>query len=104
MVFRGERAIASGWFQRAARILEGAELCAAHGWLDAVLGYMAIAEGDQAKARELSVRARELGRRLGVVSLEMFALSVEGVALVTEGEIPGGHALPRRGRGGGAGG
>ena len=89
-VFRGERAIASGWFQRAARILEGAELCAAHGWLDAVLGYMAIAEGDQAKARELSVRARELGRRLGVVSLEMFALSVEGVALVTEGDIPGG--------------
>ena len=89
-VFRGERAIASGWFQRAARLLEGAELCAAHGWLDAVLGYIAIAEGDQAKARELSVRARELGRRLGVVSLEMFALSVEGVALVTEGDIPGG--------------
>ena len=89
-VFRGEHAIASGWFQRAARILEGAELCAAHGWLDAVLGFMAIAEGDQAKARELSVRARELGRRLGVVSLEMFALSVEGVALVTGGDIPGG--------------
>jgi LuxR family transcriptional regulator, maltose regulon positive regulatory protein len=89
-VFRGESAIASGWLQRAARILEGAELCAAHGWLDAVRGFMAIAEGDQAKARELSVRARELGRRLGVVSLEMFALSVEGVALVTEGDIPGG--------------
>ena len=65
---------------------------------------MAIAEGDQAKARELGVRARELGRRLGVVSLEMFALSVEGVALVTEGEIAGRHGLPRRGRGRGAGG
>ena len=79
-----------GWFQRAARLLEGAELCAAHGWLDALLGYMAIAEGDQAKAIELSVRARELGRRLGVVSLEMFALSVEGVALVTEGQTQAG--------------
>ena len=90
MVLRGERAIASGWFRRAARILEGAELCAEHGWLDALLGYTAIGEGDQPKARELGVRARELGRRLGVVSLEMFALSVEGVALVTEGETEAG--------------
>ena len=90
MVLRGERAIASGWFRRAARILEGAEPCAEHGWLDALLGYMAIGEGDQPKARALGVRARELGRRLGVVSLEMFALSVEGVALVTEGETQAG--------------
>jgi ATP/maltotriose-dependent transcriptional regulator MalT len=90
MVLGGERAIASGWFRRAARILEGAEVCAEHGWLDALLGYMAIAEGDQPKARELGVRAREIGRRLGVVSLEMFALSVEGVALVTEGETRAG--------------
>jgi LuxR family transcriptional regulator, maltose regulon positive regulatory protein len=90
LVLRGERAIANGWFQRAARILEGVELCPEHGWLDALLGYMAMVEGDQPKARELGVRARDLGRRLGVVSLEMFALSVEGVALVTEGEIRAG--------------
>ncbi len=54
-----------------------------------MLGYIAIAEGDQAKARELSMRAREsaAGRAWFV---EMFVLSVEGVALVTEGDIPGG--------------
>jgi LuxR family transcriptional regulator, maltose regulon positive regulatory protein len=90
LVLRGERAIANGWFQRAARTLEGLELCPEHGWLDALLGYMAVVEGDQARAKELAVRARKLGRRLAVVSLEMFALSVEGVALVNEGEVADG--------------
>ena len=90
LVLRGERAIANGWFQRAARLLEGLELCPEHGWLDALLGYMAMVEGDTARARSLAVRARELGRRLAVVSLEMFALSVEGVALVNEGEVADG--------------
>ena len=90
LVLRGERAIASGWFQRAARLLEGLEPCPEHGWLDALVGYMAMVEGDPARARELAVRARELGRRLAVVSLEMFALSVEGVALVNEGEVADG--------------
>ena len=90
LVLRGERAIANGWFQRAARTLEGLELCPEHGWLDALLGYTAMLEGDQARARELAVRARKLGRQLAVVSLEMFALSVEGVALVNEGEVADG--------------
>ena len=90
LVLRGERAIANGWFQRAARLLEGLETCPEHGWLDALVGYMAMVEGDSAKARELAVRARALGRELGVVSLEMFALSVEGVALVNEGDVADG--------------
>jgi LuxR family transcriptional regulator, maltose regulon positive regulatory protein len=90
LVLRGERAIANGWFQRAARSLEGLGPCPEYGWLDALLGYMAMVEGDQARARELAVRARELGCRLAVVSLEMFALSVEGVALVNEGGVADG--------------
>jgi LuxR family transcriptional regulator, maltose regulon positive regulatory protein len=90
LVLRGERAIANGWFQRATRTLEGLELCPEHGWLDALLGYMALVEGNPARARELAVRARKLGRRLAVVSLEMFALSVEGGALVNEGDIADG--------------
>jgi LuxR family maltose regulon positive regulatory protein len=90
LILRGERAIANGWFQRAARILEGLETCPEHGWLDALLGYVATVDGDPAKAKVLATQARELGRHLEVVSLEMFALAVEGLALVNEGEVPGG--------------
>jgi LuxR family transcriptional regulator, maltose regulon positive regulatory protein len=87
LILRGERAIANGWFQRAARILEGLETCPEHGWLDALLGYVATIDGDPAQAKVLAVRARELGRERAVVSLEMFALAVEGLALVNEGEV-----------------
>jgi LuxR family transcriptional regulator, maltose regulon positive regulatory protein len=87
LILRGERAIANGWFQRAARILEGLETCPEHGWLDALLGYVATVDGDPAKAKVLAARARMLGRELEVVSLEMFALAVEGLALVNEGEV-----------------
>ena len=90
LILRGERAIANGWFQRASRILDGLDPCPEQGWLDALLGYVATIDGDNAKARELALRARELGRRLAVVSLEMFALSVEGLALVHEGEVADG--------------
>jgi ATP/maltotriose-dependent transcriptional regulator MalT len=93
LVLRGERAVANGWFQRAARLLDGLEPCAEHGWLDALLGYMAMVEGDPARAQEFAAQARELGRRLGVVGLEMFALSVEGAALVNDGRVADGMCL-----------
>jgi ATP/maltotriose-dependent transcriptional regulator MalT len=90
LILRGERAIANGWFQRAARILEELDTCPEHGWLDALIGYVATVDGDPAKAKVLALRARELGRQLGVVSLEMFALAVEGLTLVNEGEVADG--------------
>jgi LuxR family transcriptional regulator, maltose regulon positive regulatory protein len=90
LILRGQRAVANGWFQRAARILKGLDTCPEHGWLDALLGYVATVDGDPATAKTLALRARELGQRLGVVSLEMFALSVEGLALVHEGEVADG--------------
>jgi ATP/maltotriose-dependent transcriptional regulator MalT len=90
LILRGERAIANGWFQRAARILEALDTCPEQGWLDALLGYVATVDGDPAKAKVLAAQARELGRQLEVVSLEMFALAVEGLALVNEGEVADG--------------
>ena len=85
--FRGERAIASGWFRRARSLLDGCEPSAEHGWLLAFEGHAAILRHDTGKALRLGGQARELGRRLGVVSLEMFALASEGRALVTEGDL-----------------
>jgi LuxR family transcriptional regulator, maltose regulon positive regulatory protein len=90
LILRGERAIANGWFQRAARILEVLDTCPEQGWLDALLGYVATVDGDPAKAKVLAAQARELGRQLEVVSLEMFALAVEGLAMVNEGEVADG--------------
>ena len=85
--FRGERAIANGWFRRAQSLLEGCEPSAEHGWLLAFEGHAAILRHDTAEALRLGGEARELGRRLGVVGLEMFALASEGRALVTEGDL-----------------
>src|SRR5215210_3777677 len=90
LILRGERAIANGWFQRAARILEVLDTCPEQGLLDALLGYVATVDGDPATAIDLATRSRELGRHLGVVALEMFSLAVEGLALVNEGEIADG--------------
>jgi ATP/maltotriose-dependent transcriptional regulator MalT len=87
LILRGERAIADGWFQRAARILEVLDTCPEQGWLDALLGYVATVDGDPVQAKVFAAQARELGRQLEVVSLEMFALAVEGLALVNEGEV-----------------
>lgn len=90
LILRGERAIANGWFQRAARILAGLDTCPEQGWLDALLGYVATIDGDLEEAKKLAIEGRVLGQQLGVVSLEMFALAVEGLALVNEGEITDG--------------
>ena len=90
LILRGERAIANGWFQRAARILDGLDPCPEHGWLESLLGYVATIDGDPERAKAHAARARELGRDLGVVALEMFALAVEGLALVNEGEVADG--------------
>jgi ATP/maltotriose-dependent transcriptional regulator MalT len=90
LILRGERSIANGWFQRAARIVEGLDTCPEQGWLDALLGYVATIDGDLEKAKKLALQARVLGQQLDVVSLEMFALAVEGLALVNGGEIADG--------------
>lgn len=88
--FRGEEAVANGWFGRTARLLEGVEASPEHGWLDAFEAHTALLGHDTVGAKRLATRARELGRRLGVVDLEMFALAVEGRALVIEGEVDAG--------------
>jgi LuxR family transcriptional regulator, maltose regulon positive regulatory protein len=85
--FHGAAAVASGWLQRAHRLLEGLEQGPEHGWLAFHEGYAAHAGGDRARARELGSHAAELGRRFGVPDLEMLGLALEGAALVADARI-----------------
>jgi LuxR family transcriptional regulator, maltose regulon positive regulatory protein len=84
--FRGEAAVANGWFQRAERILEVLEPCPEHGWLAAFRAHLLLGH-DPVEAQRLGARAREVGAGLGVVDLEMFGLATEGLALVNRGEV-----------------
>ena len=91
--FHGERAVANGWFRRAASILEPLEVCPEQGWLSAFRGHWALNAQDTVEAKRLAVEARRVGRRFGVVCLEMFALAVEGLSMVNEGEVERGMSM-----------
>ncbi|MGQ0604016.1 MAG: LuxR C-terminal-related transcriptional regulator [Anaerolineales bacterium] len=86
--FRGEYAIASGWLQRAHRLLEGLDLVPEQGLLAIFEGYFALMlNHDTAKARRLGEQAAQIGDRLKVIDIEMLALALEGLARVCAGDI-----------------
>ncbi|HXH22659.1 MAG TPA: LuxR C-terminal-related transcriptional regulator [Dehalococcoidia bacterium] len=85
---RGELAVASGWFQRAASLLADIELCDEHGWLEFWQGVVAAAiEGDVARARKHQPEALRLARELKNFDLEMMAVALDGFAMVREGRV-----------------
>jgi DNA-binding NarL/FixJ family response regulator len=88
--FNGAFAVASGWFQRAHRLLDPLEPGPEHGWLAFHEGYVAHAGGDTATAREHASVATELGRRFGVDDLEMLGLALGGAALVASARVEDG--------------
>jgi ATP/maltotriose-dependent transcriptional regulator MalT len=84
---RGE-APASGWLERARRLLEDTEPGAEHGWLALWEGHFALMyRRDTAAAREFGRRALELGQGQGLLDLEMLARALEGLVLVAEGSV-----------------
>jgi len=85
--FRGEHAVASGWFARARRILEPLEPGPEHGWLAVFEAHQALSCADLETAWVRAQRARDLGRRHGRVDLEMFAVATMGVVRAERGEI-----------------
>jgi ATP/maltotriose-dependent transcriptional regulator MalT len=87
---RGE-APASGWLERARRLLEGTAPGPEHGWLALWEGHFALMyRRDTAAARERGEVALDIGREQGLLDLEMLALALEGLVLVAEGEVEGG--------------
>lgn len=88
--FHGALAVATGWLQRATRLLEPIETGPEHGWLAFQEGYLAHLGGDAATAASLARRAADIGRRFGIADLEMLGLALEGGALVTRAEVTDG--------------
>jgi DNA-binding NarL/FixJ family response regulator len=86
--FRGEYAVANGWFQRAHRLLEGLDMVPEHGLLAVYEGGLALRlHNDTTTALRLGVEAARVGRTLGVVDLEMLAVALEGLARVSAGDV-----------------
>ena len=85
--FYAAEAVANGWLRRAHRLLEPLEPGPDHGWLAFHEGYIAHAEGNTDRARELGALAADLGRRFAVSDLEMLGLALEGAALVASAQV-----------------
>jgi LuxR family maltose regulon positive regulatory protein len=88
LYFHDDMAVALGWVERAARLLDELPPAAEHGWVELVRGHLALQVGrDPATARAHAARARAIGHDVGVIDVEMMALALEGLALVCEGEV-----------------
>jgi LuxR family maltose regulon positive regulatory protein len=91
LAYRNEVAVASGWLERARRLLEGFERTPEYGWLLVREGEVAIfRQHDPTAALLLARRAAELGRSLPDTGVEMSGLALEGLALVAGGDVGGG--------------
>lgn len=91
LAFRGDSAIASGWLERARRLLVGHEDSAEYGWLLLRDGEVALFRGhDPVAARERGERAAVLGRATGDRGLEVTGLALEGLARVSAGDVAAG--------------
>ncbi len=86
--FRSEKAVALGWLERAARLLEGSVPGLEHGWVELWRGHVALQlDRDPARALEHSTRAREIGSAAGLLDIEMTGLAQLGLALVSLGRV-----------------
>jgi DNA-binding NarL/FixJ family response regulator len=91
LAFRNDTAVASGWLERARRLLAGHEATAEYGWLLLRDGEVALFRShDPLTARDRGEKAAALGRATGDRGLEFTGLALEGLARVSAGDVAAG--------------
>ena len=94
LLHRGARAPASGWFARAERIVDEAQLdCVVSGYLLIPTAIQRIMQGDPAAGEIAFTRAADIARRFGDRDLASIACGGRGRALIRLGHIIEGAAL-----------
>jgi class 3 adenylate cyclase len=91
-LMRNSHSVASGWLNRAERLLNDLPENRGHGWLAAVRSFFASVTGLSDAALQEAERAHEIAVRVGDRDLEVLALSEKGAALLARGEIEAGLA------------
>lgn len=88
--FHGALALASGWLDRAGRLLDPLERGPDHGWLAFHRGFIADLKGRTSDAEADAQLAAEAGRQFGVPDLEMLGLALQGMSLVSRAKVQDG--------------
>ncbi|HKI91544.1 MAG TPA: hypothetical protein VJ986_04530, partial [Gaiellaceae bacterium] len=87
VLFGGRTAVASGWLDRAARLLADEQLSVEHAWQAVREAEVALASGAPAAARVAAQRGTSIAAQLGREDVEVVGRSLEGLALVHEGLV-----------------
>jgi len=88
LAFRGDFAVASGWLERARRLLVGKHDAPEYGWLMIREAEVALfRRHDPSAAITSAARAAKLGRELADQGIEFTALGLEGLARVSAGDV-----------------
>ena len=92
-VARLDLAVASGWYQKAQRLLETEEIGREHGYLALLNSLFNEAGGDWDGVYEEATSMLEIGRREGDADLEALGLTFQGLVLSRRGKIAEGTKL-----------
>jgi ATP/maltotriose-dependent transcriptional regulator MalT len=87
VLFGGRTAVAQGWLDRAARLLQNHELGPEHAWLAVREAEVALSSSASAVARVAAERAISIAAQLTREDVEVVGRSLEGLALVHEGLV-----------------
>jgi ATP/maltotriose-dependent transcriptional regulator MalT len=95
LVFRGEMGRATGWFARAARLVEtsGQDDCAERGYLLVPVAERHLFSGEFEDGYAVAARAIEIGERCGEHDLVACARHLQGRARLQQGQLGPGLAL-----------